>query len=494
MFKSIARGGLAAVAMGLCASAAWAVPADFKAKVDAYLRSVYPADGPGAAVIIVDDDKVVYSAGQGLADVAAKRKITPSTVFRIGSLTKQFTASVILQLEQEGRLSLDDRLSKYLPDYPRPGADATIAQLLSHTSGIKNFTAIPKWMIGGGRARPITTEQLIDVFKNEPVDFPPGSKYQYDNSGYVLLGAIIEKITGRPWYEAVERRLAGPLGLKSIRYGVEESRTSGMAVGYSSEGGKIVPPMPLHMSSPHAAGSLIGSVVDFARWNQALHKGKVLAAPEYARMIAPTKLPDGKLAPYGFGIGLGQLQGFATLLHSGDTAGFSTSTIYVPSEDLFVAVFTNSDQPAVSPMVARMKIAAIALGKPFEEFRKLVRPPSEFEPLLGVYTFDGGERRFFAKDGKLFTRRSGGDDEEVFAAGKDRFFYGPTTLTWFEIKRVPVGQPVMTVYQGAEQKVETATWTGPIPVEMAATVPRTLLERCVGGYKTLRGMTAVAIG
>src|SRR4051812_16232302 len=288
MASMFARGGFAVAIGALCGSAAAAVPPDFRSKADAYLRSAYPADGPGAAVIVVEHGKVVYSGGQGLADIGKKRKIEPETVFRLGSLTKQFTAALILQLEQEGKLSLSDPVSKFLPDYPEPGGHATIDQLLNHSSGIKNFTEIPRLMLSGRRAQPITTSQLIDIFKDEPADFAPGTKYHYSGSGYVLLGAIIEKITGKPWYVALNERITKPLRLATIRYGVEESTLPEMAVGYSSEAGKTVAASPLHMSNPHAAGSLIGSVVDFARWNEALHKGRVLNAAEYARMIAPT--------------------------------------------------------------------------------------------------------------------------------------------------------------------------------------------------------------
>ena len=494
MASSFVRGGLAVAIGALFASAAAAVPKGFQAKTDAYLRSVYPADGPGAAVIVVEHGKVVYLTGQGLADVANKHKIEPNTVFRLGSLTKQFTASVILQLNQDGKLSLSDRISKYLPGYPEPGASATIAQLLNHTSGIKNFTEIHRWMLGGNRARPVTTAQLIDAFKNEPLDFAPGTHWHYDNSGYVLLGAIIEKITGKPWYVAVQSRLLEPLKLRSIRYGVEESSTPFMALGYSEEGGKIVPAKPLHMSNPHAAGSLIGSVIDFARWNQALHHGRVLSARQYAGMIAPTKLPDGTLVPYGFGMGLGKLRGNETLLHSGHTAGFDTSTIYVPKDDLFVAAFTNSDHPATPATVARMVIAALALGQPFPEFHKRPVSVSEVEPLLGVYALTRGERRFFMKDGRLFTRRTGASDEEAFAAGHDRFFYGPTTLSWFEVRRDPAGRHVMTMYAGPEQEAETATRIGPISAEASVSVGRSQLERYVGSYKTDQRLAKVAIG
>lgn len=495
MMRMTARGGLAATIGILCASAAQAVPPEFQAKVNAYVEESYPDDAPGAAVIVVEDGKVVYSGARGLADLETKRKITLDTVFRMASLTKQFTASVILQLERERKLSLTDPVSKFLPNYPRPGADATVAQLLNHTSGIKNYTAMKSWMLSGGRSKPVTTEQLIDVFKNEPVDFAPGTNHQYSNSGYVLLGAIIEKVTGRPWHEAVEERVSRPMQLPTIRYGVEETSTPAMARGYATKGGKTVPALALHMSNPHAAGSLIGSITDFAKWNEALHKGKVLRAVEHARMIAPAQLADGTVAQYGYGIGLGILKGRKTLLHSGDTAGFSTSTIYLPNEDLFVAIFTNSNDPAVPPKVARMKIAAMAIGDPYPELRKVAVPAVQVEPLLGVYSLNEGERRFFRKGDRLFTRRSGSSDQEVFAAGGDRFFYGPTTLTWFAVERATAGKHVMTTYHGAEQTPERSVRIGPMPKETAVNVPGSILQRYAGSYETTAGAPViVAIG
>ena len=484
---------LGSTALCLLAAPAAAVPADFRKKAEAYLKSAYPADGPGAAVIVVENGKVVYQGAQGLADLETKRKITPATVFRLGSNTKQFTATVILQLVEEGKISLDDRLSKFLPDYPKPGADATVRQLLTHTSGIKNFTAIPRWMMSGGRAKPITTEQLIAVFKDEPADFAPGAKYQYNNSGYALLGAIIEKVTGKPWHVAVQERIAKPNGLSSIRYGVEESTIAEMASGYAEQGGKVVPASPLHMSSPHAAGSLVGSVGDFARWARVLHKGKVLKPGSYRQMTTANRLADGTVTRYGFGLGLGELRGRGTIGHAGETSGFYTATTYIPSEDLFLAVFTNSIDPVIPPDVAISKLAGLAVGEPYPEFEETAFNLADVEPFLGVYKVDGGERRFFAKDGKLFTRRTNGDDQPVFAAGNGRFFYGPATLTWFEVKRGADGTPVMTSYQGRNQEQEMAARSGPIPAEALASVPRQLLEAYVGHYRTERGVMKVAL-
>ena len=482
-------------ALCLMAAPAAAAPADFAAKADAYLKSAYAADAPGVAVIVVDDGKVVYAGGQGLADIEARRKITSETVFRLGSITKQFTAAVILQLAEEGKLSLSDPLSKFLPDYPRPGAAATIAQLLNHTSGIKSYTGIPGWMAEGNAARPVTTEQLIAVFKDQPADFEVGTKHLYNNSGYVLLGAVIEKVTGKPWHVAVDERIAKPLGLETIRYGVEESAMPQMAQGYTDKDGSWVPAQKIHMSVPHGAGALIGSVEDLAAWAQALHKGKVVKASSYAQMIAPTKLPDGETVQYGYGLGMDELRGRDTIGHGGGIFGFDTASMYVPGDDVFVAVFANADDPKVDPDIALTKLAAMAVGDPIPEFQKAEVPPAAVEPVLGLYKLEEGERRFFVKDGRMFTRRTGGSDMEVFAAGGDRFFYGPASLTWFEVRRDSAGKHVMAMYHNGAKEPETSVWAGPVPAEApVVAVERAVLDGYAGSYRASRGIATVAVG
>jgi CubicO group peptidase (beta-lactamase class C family) len=483
-----------AIALSLVAAPAAAVPTDFAAKADAYFKSAYPADGPGAAVIVVDDGKVVYASGQGLADVQAKRPITPATVFRLGSITKQFTSAVILQLVEEGKLSLSDPVSKFLPDYPEHGADATVSQLLNHTSGIKSYTGIPGWMEEANTGRSYTTGQLIDSFKDEPLDFALGTRHRYNNSGYVLLGAIIEKVTGTPWHVAVDERIARPLGLNTIRYGTFESETPGMAAGYSEREGKQVAARRIHMSTPHAAGALIGSVEDLARWAQALHHGRVVSPASYAKMIAPTTLPDGTTDPYAFGLRNEEVRGLAAIGHGGGIFGFDTSSIYLPGEDLFVAVFANSDDPIVDPEVPMLKLAAMAVGDPYPEFEKVDVAESEIEPLLGLYTFDGGERRFFRKGRHLFTRVSGGSDQQVFAAGGDRFFYGPTSLTWFEVAREPAGKHVMSMHMESSAEVLKSVRSGAIPADApVVAVARPVLEQYAGSYRADRGMVTISL-
>ncbi|MEA3015256.1 MAG: hypothetical protein QOD42_3801 [Sphingomonadales bacterium] len=479
------------------AGAAAAPPADLRAKADAIVAAAFPADGPGGAVIITRGGETIYRAGRGLADVETRRPLTPDSVFRLGSLTKQFTAAIVLQLVQEGRIALDDPVSRFFPDYPQPGAAATVRQLLNHTSGIQSYTGIPGWMVEENTNRPHGTAEMIALFRDRPSQFPPGQAWAYNNSGYVLLGAIVEKVTGRPWHRAVAERIAGPLRLRTIGYGVDREAGPAMARGYTRADGQVRPARLIHMSVPHAAGALVGTVGDLARWSNALHHGRVVSPALYTAMTSPTALPERRSQPYGFGLGIGEERGRATIEHSGGIFGFSTYAAYVPSDDLFVAVFANSDEPASPPALVTSRLAALALGDPYPTFARAEVDPRVLAPLFGVYRVGdaGVSRRFFARDGKLYTLREGGADLEVFAAGGDRFFYGPNSLTWFRIERRPDGAHVMEMHQNGNDAAERAVRTGDVPPEPAAAeVGRAILDTYVGHYVTPGPAVDIAIG
>ena len=495
--KSALRPVLLASALVLASASASAAPSDLRERVEAYLATAYGADRPGVAVIITDDGETVYAGGRGLADVDAARPISSRTVFRIGSITKQFTAAVILQLVEEGRLSLEDPVSRFLPDYPAPGSRATVAQLLNHTGGMQPYTGIPGWMVEANTNRPYTSEELIAVFRDMPAPAQPGERHFYNNSGYVLLGAIIEKVTGNPWHQEVEQRIGRRLGLETLRYGVEEAQMPNMALGYTERESGIGLANRIHMSVPHAAGALIASVEDLARWAQALHHGQVINTHSYERMTAPTRLPDGSSVPYGFGLVNSEVRGRRGLEHGGGIFGFSTEGLYLPDEDIFVAVFANSDDPQTSPSLVARRLAALTLDDPYPSFQAQSVDPASLEPLFGVYRLSGdqGERHFYARDGRLFTQRTGGQELEVFAAGDNRFFYGPASLTWFEMGRDSTGTPVMAMHQNGDGEAERSTRVGTVPPPAATmALSRDLLQTYVGRYTAPMAPVTIAFG
>ena len=469
-----------------------AQPADFKKQADALLQASYSEDGPGAAVVVMRGGRVIYAGGRGLADLESRRPITPDTSFRLGSIAKQFTAATILQLVGEGKLSLDDPISRFLPGYPPPGAGASVRQLLNHSSGVQDFSKIPGWMGSEPSLRPHSTADLVALTLSRPAVSAPGQRWEYNNGGYVLLGAIIEKVTGKAWHEAVTERIARPLGLGSLAYAAAGSSGSARARGYSKEAGGFRPSRGVHMSVAHAAGGLVATVADMAKWAEALHGGRVVSPALYREMISPARLADGSTEPYGFGLRLQKIRGRAAFVHGGAGRGLDTDSVYVPSERLFVAVFANSDDLEVDPSNLTRRLAALALGEPFPAFTPTEVDIASVEPLFGAYTAEEGpQRRFFARNGKLYFGR-GDEEREAFAAGGDRFFFGPRELDWFEVIRQPGGAHRLKLHAPEAAAPAQAVRSGPVPPPLA--VAPAVLQSYVGSYKTETVTLAVALG
>lgn len=481
---------MASLAIGtatISTPAAGALPAGFRPQADSIIDSSWPADGPGAAIVVMEHGKIVYERGRGMADIEGAKPITPQTSFRIGSITKQFTASVIMQLVDEGKVSLDDPLSKFLPDYPLPGGTATVRQLLNHTSGIQPYTSVPNWMSEAYTARPHSTGELIAVFKGMPAVTPPGQAWAYNNSGYVLLGAIIETVTGKPWHEAVRERLSSRLGLKTMRFGVEEANAVNMAKGYTAGEKGPVLAQKIHMSVPHAAGGLIGSVEDLARWSNALHHGKVVTAASYAQMISPSRLPDGTSTPYGFGLIPGKIRGHAAIGHGGGIFGFVTDSLYIPDKDVFVAVFANAMPSQTQPDIVTKRLAAMAIGQPYPMFQAVKVDAAMLSPLAGIYLPKGkehSETRVILRDGALHLQSNDRPEIQLEPVGEDRFVPGRNTLTWLQFRRDPKGVHVLEVHD-PDSDPQVAVWSGPVPPEAPTpTIPQSMLESYVGHYKS----------
>lgn len=485
---------LAAVALtAVCISApAVAQPAGFSAALAASeLEAAVPATGPGAAVIVMQRGRLLYAGGRGLANVEADRPVTPDTVFRLGSIAKQFTAAVILQLVAEGRMSLDDPLSRFLPDFPPPGARATVRQLLNHSSGILDYTKIPGWMLSPPSLRPNTTTDLVALMRDRPATAEPGTRWEYNNGGYVLLGAIIEQMTGKPWHEAVVTRIARPLGLTTLAY-AGDTPGAAWAHGYSRVNGRYVPARGVHISVAHAAGGLVASVGDLAKWAQALHHGRVVPPALYAEMIRPAHLADGSTEPYGFGLRLRQIRGRPALVHGGAGRGLDSDSVYVPSADLFVAVLANTDDPATDPGTLTRRLAAAALGQPIPRFARVDVPLAMIEPLFGAYggPTSGAPRRFFARDGKLYVGR-GDEEQQVFPAGDDRFSLAGDALTWIRFLRRPGQPPLIEINRLESATPEQMPRIGPVPPPLV--VAPELLRSYVGTYATEGPVLTIAL-
>jgi CubicO group peptidase (beta-lactamase class C family) len=284
----------AAALLGLLATTGGASPPDSDAKLaaalDAELQAVYKTSEPGAAVIVVRDGRTVLRKAYGMASLELGVPMKPEHLFRIGSITKQFTATAILLLAQQGKLSLQDPITKHLPEYPMHSQTITIEHLLTHTSGIRSYTGMPsfwKTMTLDG-----TVAEMIDTFKDEPLEFDPGSKWRYNNSGYFLLGAIIEKVSGKSYADFVKESIFAPVGMTHTFYGDVEPILPNRAAGYSKQGDAFVNASYISMKKPYAAGSLLSNVDDLALWDASLYTEKLLTADSKRRAHTAYRLTD----------------------------------------------------------------------------------------------------------------------------------------------------------------------------------------------------------
>jgi len=353
------------------------------------LSAAYEADEPGAAVVVMEQGKVILSEGYGIANLEWNIPISPDTVFRVGSITKQFTAAGIMLLQEQGKLSVSDSITEYLDDYPTHGHEITIEHLLTHTSGIMSYTNLPGYMEGGDIRRDVSTEELIEVFDDLPMEFAPGTSWNYNNSGYVLLGAIIEKVSGETYAEFIEKHITTPLGLANTSY--ENSNiVPRRAAGYFADGeDTYVNAAYLSMTQPHSAGSLISTVGDLAKWNDALVNGELVSKDSYEQMTAGFRLADGKLYPYGFGLGLGKLRGQAVIAHSGGIHGFSAYGLWHPEKQVYVAVLTNANGYSPGPTTVGKKVAAAIIGDPYPRRTAITLDESKMSSYVGSYAGDG---------------------------------------------------------------------------------------------------------
>lgn len=404
------------------AAASTITNAELAQYADRLLTETYPADQPGATALIVRNGETVLRKGYGLANLELGVPMQPDMVLEIGSVTKQFTGAAILMLQERGKLSVADEITRYLPDYPTHGQKITLDHLLTHVSGIPSYTGLPEW---SARIREdVTVDQLIAIFKDKPLEFAPGEKWSYNNSAYALLGAVIEKVSGKTYEDFIEQEIFAPLGMKRSSYVNLREIVPGRAAGYDKQGDKYLNTQYLSMSHPYSAGALMSNVDDLALWEQALTNGKLLKKESLDRMFTPVKLNSGLTTKYGYGWSVWDFEGTQVIEHGGDIFGFSSMVTRVPSENLLVVIMTNNPYKEPRPDAVTLRVAAKALGKPLEERKAAAVDPKAFDDYVGVYRFDKELARVVTREGdKLFVKRTGGDKSEVLASGPDAFFY-----------------------------------------------------------------------
>jgi CubicO group peptidase (beta-lactamase class C family) len=326
----------------------------------------------GASIAVVKGRDTILIKGYGFGDLELEAPTPPDAIYEIGSITKQFTAAAILQLVEQGKLSLDDDLTKYLPSYPTKGHRISIRRLLDHTSGIKGYTEMRE----ATRLFPLNLpkDSIVALFSAAPFDFAPGEALVYNNSGYFLLGLIIEKVAGLPYSDYIQKNLFDKAGMPSSRYCSETVITKRKVRGYGySPNGLVKAAQQVH-AWPYAAGSICASAGDLIAWLRALHTSdRVVSRASYREMITPGTLNDGTPVRYAKGLLVAEEDGRTFISHGGGISGFVTDSRYYPADDLYIVVLYNTAGPG-SPAEAARGIAQVLLGP---------GPPPKREPFTG---------------------------------------------------------------------------------------------------------------
>lgn len=326
----------------LCLTASAQLSPELTSKIDKAAADALARTGvPSASVAVVKDGKVAYVKAYGDAKLDPKTPAASSMRYSIGSISKQFTAVAILMLQEEGKLSLEDRVGKYLPDLARSN-EVTIRQLLSHTSGYQDYW--PQDYVMPMMLKPVTAAKIMDTWAKKPLDFDPGTKWQYSNTNYVIAGAIIEKVAGMPMWRFLEERVFKPLDMKSA-YDIDRAKLEAAdATGYMRYA--LGPLHPAPKEGPgwlFAAGEIAMTAEDLAKWDVAVIEQKLLKPASYAQLVTDTLLKNGVSTRYGLGVSVGSANGRRTISHSGEVSGFTAQNTVFPDDRAAVVVLTNQD-------------------------------------------------------------------------------------------------------------------------------------------------------
>jgi CubicO group peptidase (beta-lactamase class C family) len=368
------------------------------------------------SVLVARGGEVLLSKGYGSANLEWNIPNSPATKFRLGSITKQFTAASVLLLEERGKLKTDDPVKKFMPDAPAAWDKVTIFHLLTHTSGIPSFTGFPDYASQEPFAT--TPEKLVARFRDKPLDFQPGEKWSYSNSGYVLLGYLLEKASGESYEKFVQENIFGPLGMKDSGYDSNSAIIPRRAAGYARVKDQTENAGFIHVSIPFSAGALYSTTEDLLRWERGLFGGKLLSAVSLAKMTTPFK------EDYACGVGVRTVSGHKVVDHGGGIEGFNTFLAYYPEDKLTVVALSNLNGDAPSSIVTRL--AALARGEKVElpsERKEITLAPKILEQYVGTYDMAPKINMMITlHDGQLISQLSGQGKVPLFAMSETKFF------------------------------------------------------------------------
>lgn len=393
-----------------------AASAQDTARMDQVIQSHVSAGTFMGTVLVARDGAVIVDKAYGMANVEWDVPNTTTTKFRLGSVTKQFTAAAILLLEERGKLKIDDRVKSYLPDSPTAWDRITIYNLLTHTAGIPNFTSSPDYNTIKLSAR--SADAAVTSFRDRPLDFGPGEKMSYSNSGYMVLGAIIEKVSGQTYEKFVADNLFAPAGMTDSGYDSNTAIIKRRASGYVRTPAGFANAGYLHMSIPHAAGALYSTTHDLLTWEQALFAGKIVSKASLDRMIAPFK------NDYALGVTSALVNGRRAIAHGGGIDGFNTHLAYYPDTRTVVVVLSNVN--GAVPGTLAGQLGALMHGESVTlttERKEITVPAATLQKYAGTYELAPGAVMTITLEGSsLMGQLTGQGKLPIFPQSETLFF------------------------------------------------------------------------
>jgi len=441
-------------AVGLSAAAR---AQDLTPKFDEYMKSCVSVKQFTGSVLVSKGGEILFAKGYGLANAEHGIPNTPRTKFRLGSITKQFTAMAILILHERGKLKIEDPIGKYLENSPKAWEGVTIHHLLTHTGGIPSYTDDPNYLMK--MMMPETIKSMIARFRDKPLDFKPGEKFHYSNSGYFLLGAIIEKVAGKSYEAFLKEAIFDPLGMNDTGYDHAQTLLAARASGYNRHDSGLKNAEYLDMAQPYSAGSLYSTVEDLARWDQALCDGKLVSKESHAKMYKPVN------NNYAYGWFVTTSKGRKQIQHGGGINGFATEILRYPDQRVCAIALCNV-LPQNPDQVAH-DLAAIALGDSYEipRVRKVAQvDPKIYDEYVGRYQLAPNVIATFSREGDRFMVQVTGQPKlEVFPESETNFFLKVVDATITFVKNDKGKVTHVNLKQGSidnkAQRLEGATTT-----------------------------------
>jgi D-alanyl-D-alanine carboxypeptidase len=339
------------------------IPPDLRTQIDQIAAQVLKQTGvPSASLAVVEHGKLVYTQAYGYSTLGSGSSpavaATPAMRYSVGSISKQFTATAILMLQQEGKLSINDPVGKYIPGLTR-GNDVTIREILSHTSGYQDYW--PEDYLMTPMLKPTTAQQIIDTWAKKPLDFEPGTQWQYSNTNFVIAGRIVEIVGGQPYFDFLEQRIFRPLGMTSVCNFDQKKLTPPDATGYYRHALGPLRPAPDEGSGwMFAAGELAMTPHDLALWDESLIARSLLKPESYNQMFTEVKLKNGEGSGYGLGVDVRERNGHRSIEHSGEVSGFVSDNEVLIDDGAAVAVFTNQDAVGAASQIAQLAAPLVA--------------------------------------------------------------------------------------------------------------------------------------